>query len=316
MDRPRLVRGGDQRAIASLLRDLDDGKEEAATELRALTAGVAAPFVVGITGPAGAGKSTLVDGLVTRLRARGEPVGVVAVDPSSAAPTGGAVLGDRVRMQRHATDPGVFIRSLGTRGARGGLSAGALDIVAALGAGGFGTVLLETVGVGQAETDVAAAADVVVVVLVPGLGDGVQALKAGLLEIADILVVNKADRAEAERAEADLAGMLDVRRAAHAGAGDAGGVAIPILRTVATSGEGVDELLGAIEKARGAASPGRRRVRAALRIEQAVLARVGARVRTALASEEGGRLVDDVAAGRSDAGQAAEALMSRFRGGY
>jgi LAO/AO transport system kinase len=328
MDRPRLIVAGDQRALASLIRDLDDGRPEAAGELRGLTDGRSPPFVVGITGPAGAGKSTLLDGLIARLRTRGERVGVVAVDPSSARAAGGAVLGDRVRMQRHATDSGVFIRSLATRGARGGLSAAAADVLAALGAGGYGTVLLETVGVGQAEVDVAAAADVVVVVAVPGLGDEVQALKAGLLEIADVVVVNKGDRADADRTIADMAAMLDIRRAAattrtSGGAADeaaGSAAAVPIVRTVATTGEGLDELWAAVERARGAApamSLARRRQRAVLRIEQAVTARAAAQVRTALAPDgRDATLADEVAAGRLDAGAAADVLMSRLGRGY
>lgn len=325
MDRAGLIRSGDQRALATLLRDLDDGRAEAVAELRGLGAGGAAPFVVGITGPAGAGKSTLVDALTERLRARGTRVGIVAVDPSSAragggrGEPGGAVLGDRIRMQRHATDSGVFIRSLATRGARGGLSASAADVIAALGAGGYGTVLLETVGVGQAETDIAATADVVVVVLVPGLGDDVQALKAGLLEIADVLVVNKADRADADRAAGDLAAMLDIRRAAHAGEREAAAQPeVPIIRTVATTGQGVDEVLRAVEAAgAGPASPERRRARAAARIEQAALARLAVELRAALVpGGQGEALVDDVVQGRIDAAAAAEALMSRLGRGY
>jgi len=334
MDRAELIRAGDQRALATLIRDLEEGRAGAAAELRALAAGGAPPFVVGITGPAGAGKSTLVDGLVERLRARGERVGIVAVDPSSATgpaggagrgAAGGAVLGDRVRMQRHATDPGVFIRSLATRGARGGLSAGAADVIAALGAAGYGTVLLETVGVGQSETDVADAADVVALVLVPGLGDDVQALKAGLLEIADVLVVNKADRADADRTAGDLAGMLDIRRAAGAGPPDQSGgrdgrgdrADVPILLTVATTGAGLDELLRVIDLSRGPIAPARRRARAMARIQQAALARVAEEVAAALAPGGlGGSLVDDVVEGRTDSAAAADALMSRLRKGY
>jgi LAO/AO transport system kinase len=221
-------------------------------------------------------------------------------------------------MQRHATDPGVFIRSLATRGARGGLSAGAADVIAALGAAGYGTVLLETVGVGQAETDVADAADVVVLVLVPGLGDDVQALKAGLLEIADVLVVNKSDRADADRAAGDLAAMLDIRRAAGAPRdGDAGRADVPILRTVATSGAGLDELLRVIDLSRGPLAPARRRARAVARIQQAALARVADHVGAALQPGGlGGSLVDDVVEGRTDPAAAAEALMSRLGKGY
>jgi len=253
------------------------------------------------------------------------------VDPSSAtgpamaaAPgtAGGAVLGDRVRMQRHATDPGVFIRSLATRGARGGLSAGAADVIAALGAAGYGTVLLETVGVGQAETDVVDVADVVVVVLVPGLGDDVQALKAGLLEIADALVVNKGDRPDADRTAGDLAAMLDIRRAAGAGRPDDSGARgsradVPILRTVATTGAGLDELLQFIDRSRGPLAPARRRARAVARIQQAALARVAEEVGAALApGGVGGTLVDDVVEGRTAPAAAAEALMSRLGRGY
>ena len=156
-------------------------------------------FIVGVTGAPGVGKSTLVDALVAAARARGERVAVVAVDPSSPF-SGGALLGDRVRMQRHATDEGVFIRSLATRGQQGGLSRSTTAAVAVLDAAGFPLVFVETVGAGQAEIDVADAADAVVVVTAPGLGDEVQALKAGLLEIADVLVVNKGDRDGADRA--------------------------------------------------------------------------------------------------------------------
>jgi LAO/AO transport system kinase len=309
MDRHELIRAGDHRAIAGLIRDLDDGRAGAEAELSSLRGAEEAPFVVGITGPPGAGKSTLVDALCTRLRARGERVGIVAVDPSSPQ-GGGAILGDRIRMQAHATDPGVFIRSLGTRGASGGLSVSAAHVAAALGVGGFRTVLIETVGVGQAELDVATIADVAVVVMVPGLGDDIQALKAGLLELADVLVVNKGDRPGADQTLADLRAMLELRRSTGADAGE-----VALLRVVATTGDGIDELLGAIEAARRTAPDGQRK--ATRRVEQALLARLTAEARQALAP--GGlaaELVAEVTAGRIDSKTALGILMERLRGGY
>jgi len=210
--------------------------------------------VVGITGSPGTGKSTLSDRLIELLRARGERIGVVAVDPSSPF-TGGALLGDRIRMQRHASDEEVFIRSLGTRGAHGGLSRATREIVQVLDAWGAATILVETVGVGQAEFDILGLADTVIVVVIPGMGDDVQANKAGILEIADVFALNKADREGAEAAHHELQAALSLgsvtaavaARAHHGIAPVARSDLPPIVRTVATSGEGIDALLAAVD---------------------------------------------------------------------
>jgi LAO/AO transport system kinase len=195
--------------------------------------------VVGITGPPGGGKSTLVDRLARRCREQGSTVGILAVDPSSPF-TGGAVLGDRIRMQSHYTDPGVFIRSMATRGALGGLARASRDAVDLLDAAGFDWVLVETVGVGQDEVDVVRTVDTVVVVTVPGLGDEIQAIKAGVLEIADVFVLNKADREGVDRAFKDLQMMLSI--------GEHGPWLPPILKTVARSDEGIAAVLGETER--------------------------------------------------------------------
>jgi len=222
------------------------------------------------------------------------------------------VLGDRVRMQKHATDAGVFIRSLGTRGAGGGLSSSAVQVVAALGAGGFSTVLVETVGVGQAELDVAVLADVTVVVTVPGLGDEVQALKAGLLEIADVLVVNKGDRPGAEQALRDLNGMLELRRLTGAAAAH-----VPIVATVATTGEGLGELLAAVDEAGATQREEQRAARALRRVTQLLLGRLAADARAALApGGAAAALPGEVAAGRRDTNSALRDLMDQLRERY
>jgi LAO/AO transport system kinase len=193
--------------------------------------------LIGITGPPGAGKSTLVDGLIRQLRARGDRVGVIAVDPSSPY-TNGAILGDRIRLAEHFGDPGVFIRSMATRGRLGGLARGTVELSLLLDAAGFDTVLIETVGVGQDEVDIANVADATVVVLVPGLGDDVQAIKAGIMEIADVLAINKADLPGADRLEQELRSMQSLTNSSRP---------VPIVRVVASQGSGVGQLLEEVD---------------------------------------------------------------------
>jgi LAO/AO transport system kinase len=239
-DIPVLIAGardGDHRAVARLISLIENDDPKLREVAAALTPYTGNAQVIGLTGAPGVGKSTTTNELVRALRAAGKRVGVLAVDPSSPF-TGGAILGDRVRMQDHATDSGVYIRSMSSRGHLGGLSAAAPQAVRVLDGAGCDVVLVETVGVGQAEVAVASLADTVMVLLAPGMGDAIQAVKAGILEIADVFVVNKADRPGAAETQSDLVGMLELssRRAWRP----------PIVRTVATTGEGVDELFDAI----------------------------------------------------------------------
>lgn len=230
---------GDVRSGARLMRWADDRDPRAVSELQTLYPHTGNAHIIGITGNPGSGKSTLVDTVVRHLRREKLRVGVVAIDPSSPY-TGGAILGDRIRMQKHAGDPGVFIRSLATRGHLGGLSRSTNDVVTVLDAMGFDAVIVETVGVGQDEVDIVKTAQTSVVVLVPGLGDDIQNMKAGILEIADIFVVNKADRDGAERVVGELQYLQ------HLLAGSAGHVEVPILKTVAPQNQGIEELVAAM----------------------------------------------------------------------
>jgi LAO/AO transport system kinase len=235
---------GEVRAAARLMRELDDGVPRAREVLKHLYPHSGRAHIVGITGSPGVGKSTLTDRLIQYLRQEGKSVGVVAVDPTSPF-SGGAILGDRIRMQRHALDEGVFIRSLATRGHFGGLTASARAVITVLDAMGKDYVLVETVGVGQDEVEIAATADTTLVVTVPGLGDDIQAIKAGILEVADLLVVNKADREGAARTHQDLMQMLELQTRRKDQAWRP-----PVILTQAKDNQGIDELMAGVKEHR------------------------------------------------------------------
>jgi LAO/AO transport system kinase len=236
------ILAGEVRTAARLMRDLDDGRAEAREVLKEIYRHSGKAQIIGITGSPGVGKSTLTDRLIHYLRQEGKTVGVVAVDPTSPF-SGGAILGDRIRMQRHALDEGVFIRSLATRGHFGGLTASARAVITVLDAMGKDYILVETVGVGQDEVEIAATAYTTMVVTVPGLGDDIQAIKAGILEVADILVINKADREGAGRTYQDLVQMLELQAHRKASAWKA-----PVVMTQAKDNEGTEELMAAVKE--------------------------------------------------------------------
>lgn len=263
-DLARRVAVGDQRAVARAISVVENETRDVAALLGPLFGRAGRARVVGLTGAPGVGKSTLVDRLTAEWRRAGQRVGIIAVDPTSPF-TGGAVLGDRVRMQAHAGDADVYVRSMATRGHLGGLARATGDAVLVLDAAGHDVVVIETVGVGQGEVEIARTADVSVVVTVPGTGDDVQALKAGIMEIADIFVVNKADRDGADRAVAEIEAMLGL----HEGAGQ---VRPPVCKTQASNGAGVSSLVAEIdERAHGARDRGGRwRDRARLRLRSAL----------------------------------------------
>lgn len=234
------ARSGRVRDLARLISVVEDGTPDVAELMGLLVGGSAPARVIGITGAPGVGKSTTTSAVISALRSRGQRVGVIAVDPSSPF-SGGALLGDRIRMQQHATDAGVFIRSMASRGHLGGLAATTPQALRVLEAAGFDVVLIETVGVGQSEVEVAGAADTTLVLLAPGMGDGVQAAKAGILEVGDVFAVNKADRDGADATVRELRAMLSL------GERQQGAWLPPIVRTVASTGEGIVDLLEAID---------------------------------------------------------------------
>jgi LAO/AO transport system kinase len=304
------VRRGDVRALARAISVVENRRPEAAALLAALFPHAGKSLVVGVTGPPGSGKSTLVDRLTTHLRRQGLKVGIVAVDPTSPF-SGGAILGDRIRMQGHAADEGVFIRSMATRGHLGGLAAATGQVLTVLSASGKEVILVETVGVGQDEVEIVGTADVSVVVLVPGLGDEVQALKAGIMEIADVFVVNKADREGVDRVVAEIESMLSL-------ATRDGQPPPQIVQTVATEDRGIDELWRAVEAFRvRSAGNGmlaeRRRAQLRRQLEETLQDRLLARAReAALTPEELEKKVDRLEARTLDPLAAAEEVMKRM----
>jgi LAO/AO transport system kinase len=297
------VLAGDRRAVARAISLVEDGDQGLAALSAAIYPSTGRAATVGLTGAPGVGKSTLAAALVARARDRGERVAVLAVDPTSPY-TGGALLGDRVRMQAHATDPDVFIRSMATRGHLGGMALAAPEAVRILDASGHELVLVETVGVGQAEVDVAAATDTAVVVLAPGLGDAVQMAKAGILEIADVFVVNKADREGAHEVVRELRQMLHL--------GEARPWDPPIVPATATTGEGVDEVVAAVARHRAWAEgsgawEAKRRARVLREVESLAAERFRRRAAEALATDAA--LAGDLVARRVDPYAAAERLL-------
>ena len=314
---------GDARAIARAISLIEDEAPEAAALIGAIYQRTGRAYLVGITGAPGTGKSTLVDALTAEIRRSSQTVGIIAVDPTSPF-TGGAILGDRVRMTAHAADAGVYIRSMATRGHLGGLSRATSDVALVLDAAGKDVIVIETVGVGQDEVDIVRTADVSIVVVAPGAGDDVQALKAGIMEIGDIFVVNKADREGADRAAQAIAANLslgaDVPSALRRklrNEKDAGWKP-PIVKTEATRAIGIDELWRQISRYRGHSADqlaARRRERQRLRLRELLARQLVQRIESSLPSGEIERMAERVAARELDPYSAVAAMIQRAGAG-
>jgi len=299
------VLAADPRAIARAISLVENNPARTADLIATLHARTGRAYVIGVTGAPGVGKSTLVDRLTTVIRGSGQTVGIIAVDPTSPF-SGGAVLGDRVRMNAHAADEGVFIRSMATRGHLGGLASATADAILVLDAAGKDIVIIETVGVGQDEVDIVGTADISVVVLVPGAGDDVQAMKAGIMEIADIFVVNKADREGADHVVQTITASLALKAY---GPDD---WRPPIVKTEASNGVGLDELwseIGRFRQRPANARERRRRTRESTRLRRLLTQRLVERVERELPAGEFDRLVDAVAAREIDPYAAVDRLM-------
>ena len=304
------VFAGDARGIARAISLIEDESPAGAELVRAIYPRTGRAYLVGVTGPPGAGKSTLVDRMTTEWRKASQTVGIVAVDPTSPF-SGGAILGDRVRMGAHFGDEGVFIRSMATRGHLGGLARATSDAALVLDAAGKDLVIIETVGVGQDEVDIVRTADISIVVLVPGTGDEVQALKAGIMEIADIFVVNKADRDGADRLVQSVAAMLALQTF------EPDDWRPPIVKTEATTGTGVPEVIASIGKFRAhseATRAARRRTRQEYRLRDLLSHRFMQLVEQTLPAGELQRVVDGIASREVDPYSAAADIMNRVRG--
>jgi LAO/AO transport system kinase len=300
------VLAGDRRALPRLLSVVERGGTAAREVGRRVYTRAGGAYTVGITGPPGAGKSTLTDRMVSATRKAGAEVAVLAVDPSSPF-SGGAFLGDRVRLMDHALDPGVYMRSVATRGHLGGLSLAVPELIRVLDAAGFPSVLVETVGVGQSEVEIAGAADTTMVVLNPGAGDSVQANKAGLIEVADVFVINKADHPQAGQLERDLSFALDLTTWAD-------GWRPPIVRTVATEGTGVDEVMDTIDAHHAhmdttGVLERRRSQRALTELRRVLIALFEHDARVAMGEARWHALIEDVTAHRTDPWSAAELML-------